>query len=44
MLKAKRMTLAELFGGGHGVKDVSGLQKILAKAEEIEMSKLEKFD
>ncbi len=44
MLKTKRMTLSELFGGGHGIKDISGLQKILAKAEEIETSKLEKFN
>ncbi len=43
MLKAKRMALAETMGG-HGVKDISGLQKILAKAEEIETSKIKKFD
>ncbi len=44
MLKAKRMTASEVFGGGHGIKDFTGLQKILAKAEEIETSKLKKFD
>jgi len=41
MLKAKRMAPGELFGG-HGVKDISGLQKILARAEEIESSKIKK--
>ena len=40
MMKAKRMSAAELFGG-HGVKDLSGLQKIIKKAEEIEAAKLE---
>jgi quinone-modifying oxidoreductase, subunit QmoC len=40
MMKAKRMSAAELFGG-HGVKDVSGLQKIIKKAEEIEAAKLD---
>lgn len=40
MMKAKRMSAAEFFGG-HGVKDASGLQKIIKKAEEIEAAKLE---
>ena len=44
MIKAKRVLPSEIFGGGHSVKDISGLQKILAKAEEIETSKLVKFD
>lgn len=35
MMKAKRMSAAEFFGG-HGVKDVSGLQKMIKKAQEIE--------
>ncbi len=40
MMKAKRMSAAEFFGG-HGVKDISGLQKMIKKAEEIEAAKLE---
>ncbi len=40
MMKAKRMSAAEFFGG-HGIKDVSGLQKMIKKAEEIEAAKLE---
>ena len=40
MMKAKRMSAAEFFGG-HGVKDISGLQKMIKKAEEIETAKLE---
>ncbi len=39
MMKAKRMSPAEFFGG-HGIKDVSGLQKMIKKAEEIELAKL----
>ena len=39
MMKAKRMSPAEFFGG-HGVKDISGLQKMIKKAEEIEAAKL----
>ena len=39
MMKAKRMSAAEFFGG-HGVKDVAGLQKMIKKAEEIELAKL----
>ncbi len=39
MMKAKRMSPAEFFGG-HGIKDVSGLQKMIKKAEEIELGKL----
>ena len=40
MMKAKRMSAAEFFGG-HGIKDLSGLQKMIKKAEEIEAAKLE---
>jgi len=40
MMKAKRMSAGEFFGG-HGVKDLGGLQKIIKKAEEIEAAKLE---
>ena len=39
MMKAKRMSPAEFFGD-HGVKDISGLQKMIKKAEEIELAKL----
>ncbi len=42
MMKAKRMAPAEIFGG-HGVKDMSGLQKMIAKAEEIENAKIESY-
>jgi len=35
MMKAKRASAMELVGG-HGVKDLSGLQKIIKKAQEIE--------
>ena len=38
MMKAKRMSAMEFFGG-HGVKDISGLQKIIKKAQEIEDAK-----
>ncbi|MCH7880817.1 MAG: 4Fe-4S dicluster domain-containing protein [Proteobacteria bacterium] len=40
MFKTKRVAPRELMGGGHGIKDPGGLQKILAKAEEIETSKI----
>ena len=40
MMKAKRMSAGEFFGG-HGVKDLSGLQKMIKKAEEIEAAKFE---
>jgi quinone-modifying oxidoreductase subunit QmoC len=43
MMKAKRMNAMEFFGG-HGVKDASGLQKIIAKAQEIEESKIQPKD
>ena len=42
MLKAKRMSIMEMFGG-HGVKDTGGLHAILKKAREIELAKAEKF-
>ncbi|MET0042907.1 MAG: 4Fe-4S dicluster domain-containing protein [Candidatus Thiodiazotropha sp. 6PLUC3] len=35
MMKAKRMNAMEFFGG-HSVKDLSGFQKIVKKAQEIE--------
>jgi len=35
MMKTGRLSPMEFFGG-HGVKDTSGLQKMLAKAKEIE--------
>lgn len=38
MMKAKRMSPMEIFGG-HGIKDTSGLTKILNKAREIELAK-----
>ncbi len=43
MIKTKRMSPMEYFGG-HGCKDASGLHKILAKAQEIELAKAEKFE
>jgi len=43
MMKAKRMSAMEILGG-HGVKDTSGLQKIIAKAQEIEDAKIQKFE
>ena len=42
MMKAKRMSIAELFGG-HGVDKVSDLQKIIKKAEEIENARIESY-
>jgi len=43
MMKAKRMSPAEFFGG-HGIKDVSGLQKMIKKAQELEEARMKKFD
>ncbi len=40
MMKAKRMSPTEMFGG-HGVKDLAGLQKIIAKAQELENERYE---
>ena len=40
MMKAKRMSAGEFFGG-HSVKGLSGLQKMIKKAEEIEAAKFE---
>ncbi len=40
MMKAKRMAVGEFFGG-HGVSDISGLQKMIIKAQEIEQARLE---
>ncbi len=36
LLKAKRLNLFEALGGGHKCKDVNGIQKMLAKARELE--------
>ena len=41
MLKTKRMTINEAFGG-HGVKDLSGFQKIMNKAHELEDARIQK--
>jgi quinone-modifying oxidoreductase subunit QmoC len=42
MMKAKRMSAGEFFGG-HGIKDSSGFQKMIKKAEEIENSRIESY-
>lgn len=42
MVKTGRLSPMEMLGG-HGVKDISGLQKMLAKAEEIETKHIEDF-
>ncbi len=42
MMKAKRMDAME-FIGGHGVKDASGLQAMIKKAQELEDARIEKF-
>ncbi len=39
MLKTKRMSPAEAFGG-HGVKDISGLHKMIKKAQELEDARI----
>jgi len=41
MLKTKRMAVNEAFGG-HGVKDLSGFQKIMKKALELEDARIRK--
>ncbi len=43
MMKAKRMSAMEIFGG-HSIKDTSGLQKIIAKAQEIEDANIQKIE
>ena len=40
MMKAKRMSASEFFGG-HGVKDASGFQKMIKKAQELETARVE---
>lgn len=40
MMKAKRMSAGEFFGG-HGVMDTSGLQKMIEKARELEDAKIQ---
>jgi quinone-modifying oxidoreductase subunit QmoC len=42
MMKAKRMSVTEIFGG-HGVKEISDLQKIIKKAQEIENARFESY-
>lgn len=42
MMKAKRMNAAEFFGG-HGVKDTSGLHKMIKKAQELEDARIAKY-
>jgi quinone-modifying oxidoreductase subunit QmoC len=39
MMKAGRMSPMEM-AGGHGVKDPSGLQKMLKKAQELEDARI----
>jgi quinone-modifying oxidoreductase, subunit QmoC len=41
MMKTKRMNAMEILGG-HGVKDLAGLQKIIKKAQQLEDARLEK--
>ena len=41
MLKAKRMNAMEALGG-HSIKDVSGFQKMIQKAQELEDARIEK--
>ena len=36
LVKAKRLNIFEALGGGHKCKDVAGIQKMLAKARELE--------
>ena len=40
MMKAKRMSASEFFAG-HGVKDASGFQKMIKKAQELETARVE---
>ena len=40
MMKAKRMSVAELFGG-HGIKDTGGLAKMIKKAQELEDARIQ---
>jgi quinone-modifying oxidoreductase subunit QmoC len=40
MMKAKRMNAMEFFGG-HSIKDTSGLQKMIKKAQEIEDARIQ---
>jgi quinone-modifying oxidoreductase, subunit QmoC len=42
MLKTKRMSVAEAFGG-HSIKDQKGFDAMLKKAFEIEQAKIDKF-
>jgi quinone-modifying oxidoreductase subunit QmoC len=36
LVKAKRLNIMEALGGGHKCKDINGIQKMLAKANELE--------
>ncbi len=36
LIKAKRLNIFEALGGGHKCKDIQGIQKMLAKAKELE--------
>ncbi len=40
MVKARRMSPMDFFGG-HGVKDISGLQKMIKKAQELEADRID---
>ena len=40
MMKAKRLSPKEIFAG-HSIKDISGLQKMIRKAQQIEHARLE---
>jgi quinone-modifying oxidoreductase subunit QmoC len=42
MMKAKRMNVKEFFGG-HSVSDLSGFQKMVQKAQEIEENNMKEF-
>lgn len=42
MMKAKRMSVTELFGG-HGIKEISDFQKIIKKAQELESARIESY-
>jgi quinone-modifying oxidoreductase subunit QmoC len=41
MMRSKRMNALEILGG-HGVKDISGFQKAIAKAQELEDARIAK--
>ena len=43
MMKTGRLSPMEMLGG-HGIKDTSGLKKMLAKAEEIETKRIADYE